>query len=113
MSTRNDRSRADDIIRHAREAVAMMGASTLPELEQNRMLQLALLHLIVIVGEAAHHLPAATLRQSPSVPWRNIVGMRNHLVHGYNSVRLEEVHRTIRYDMPSLIAALSGTADRY
>ena len=44
--------------------------------------------------------------QNPSVPWRQVVGMRNRLVHGYNSVDLDVLWDTIEDDLPPLVAEL-------
>jgi uncharacterized protein with HEPN domain len=42
----------------------------------------------------------------PSIPWSQIIGMRNRLIHGYDSVDLDVLWDTIDIDLPPLIAAL-------
>jgi len=46
---------------------------------------------VFIVGEAASRLPEEWKRQQPEVPWRNIVGLRNLLAHGYWVIDAEEL----------------------
>ncbi len=59
-----------------------------------------------IVGEAASRVGAETREAHPSFPWREIVGMRNRLVHAYFEIDLRLVWDTVRNDLPPLIARL-------
>jgi len=85
-------SRHDPIVRlrhmldHAREAVALAAGKTREEALSDRVLTLALTRLVEIVGEAASQVPPDTRAELPSTPWKKIVGMRHHLVHGYDYV---------------------------
>ncbi len=76
------------------------------DLRQNRMLQLALVHLLEIVGEAATRVSDAGQHRFPSIPWRKACGMRNRLVHGYDPIDLKVLWDTITDDLPPLIAGL-------
>ncbi len=53
------------------------------ELERSELLQVWFLHHLRIVGEAARAMPEEVRRLAPDVPWRQLVGMRHVLVHGY------------------------------
>jgi len=70
------------------------------------MLVLSLVKEIEIVGEAANQVSKATREQLPGIPWADIVGMRNRLVHAYFDINLEILWRTVQYDLPPLIAVL-------
>lgn len=59
-----------------------------------------------IVGEAASRLSADTVQRNPSIPWREIVGMRNRLVHAYFEIDLRLVRDTVVDDLPALISQL-------
>ena len=72
----------------------------------NRVLELALVRLIEIVGEAANRLPIEDQSRYPSIPWKEIVGMRNRLVHGYDAIDLDVLWDTLRIDLPKLIEEL-------
>ena len=77
--------------------------------------QAAVLHEITIVGEAVKRLSSDLRDARPNIPWRLISGMRDRLIHQYNTVDLEEVWKTVTDDLPVLIAdleALSSTPDR-
>jgi uncharacterized protein with HEPN domain len=93
---------------HAQEAVDMLGDRGVEQLRTNRMLQLALLQLIEIVGEAAARVPADVRQIYPSVPWQLAAGMRNRLIHGYDVVEFEIVYDTVKDDLPALVAQLDA-----
>ena len=106
MTQHDDLMRIRHMLDHAREAVEMQGGKPPEDLEQNRMLQLALVRLIEIVGEAATRVSDAGQKRYPSIPWRKACGMRNRLVHGYDRVDLKVLWDTITDDLPPLIAEL-------
>lgn len=91
---------------HAREAVTLMQGRSRADLNADRVLSLALVRLLEIVGEAANRLPRDVQDQYPAIPWAEIIGLRNRLIHGYGAIDLDIVYRIITADLPPLIAAL-------
>jgi uncharacterized protein with HEPN domain len=55
-----------------------------------------------IIGEAAKHIPAGTRREYPKIPWKEMAGMRDKLIHGYFGVNLEVVWKTVKERLPVL-----------
>ena len=55
-----------------------------------------------VIGEAANRLPDEFRDQYPRIPWNKIVGMRNVLIHEYDSIDLDRVWETIQKDIPEL-----------
>lgn len=70
--------------------------------------QSAVLHQLLVLGEAVKRLTPQFREACPSVPWALIAGMRDNLIHEYDSVDLDEVWRTATYDAPALLLALSA-----
>ncbi len=70
------------------------------------MLTLSLVRCIEVVGEAASQISPAFREAHPNIPWPQIIGMRNRLIHAYFDVDLDRVWDTITDDLPPLIAAL-------
>ena len=103
---KDDRLRVQHMLDAANEARMFAHGRTRSEFDQNRVLALALVKCIEIIGEAAARVSQAYRDQHPSVPWRSIIAMRNRLIHAYFDVDLDRVWDTITDDLPPLIAAL-------
>jgi uncharacterized protein with HEPN domain len=95
---------------HAREAVAMAKGKTRDDLQTDRMLNLALVRLLEIVGKAASRTPLDERAVHDEIPWAQIVGLRNRLIHGYDSVDFEILWQIVNRDLPKLIVALEQIA---
>jgi uncharacterized protein with HEPN domain len=90
----------------AREAVAFGAGKTAQDLKSDRVLSLALVKCIEIIGEAATKVTNETRAAYPQIPWADIVGTRHRLIHVYFDVDLERVCDTIALDLPPLIGSL-------
>jgi uncharacterized protein with HEPN domain len=106
MNEHDDRVRLRHMLDYAREAVALTQGRSREDLDQDRLLQLGLVRFIEIVGEAATRVTQETRSQYPHIPWPQITGMRNRLIHGYDSVDYDILWQTIKKDLPDLIAGL-------
>lgn len=99
-------------LRHMRdaavEALGFVGGRKRNDLDTNRMLVLALVKDIEIIGEAATNLSADCRNRYPQLPWADIIGMRNRLVHAYFEIDLDIVWEVVTNDLPSLVSELSG-----
>ncbi len=94
---------------HAVEAVKMIHGHARSDLDQDRKLNLALVRLVEIIGEAAAHVSEAERRRYSLIPWEDIVGMRNRVVHGYDEVDFDILWDVVELHLPPLIIEL-GTA---
>ncbi len=105
-------SRRDPIVplRHmldyAREAVEMARGCRREDLDTDRQLNLALVRLLEVVGEAAARVPPEERTRFERISWRDIVDFRNRLIHGYDDVNFDIVWSIIQTDLPPLIAEL-------
>lgn len=106
MCRYDDRASLKDMRDHAKEAVELLGNTSVNELKNRRVLELALRKLVEIVGEAASRISHTTQQRHTEFPWDKIVGMRNRLDHGYFDVSLEQLWKTINNDLPYVIKQL-------
>jgi uncharacterized protein with HEPN domain len=90
----------------AREAAQMAQGKSRPDLDANRQLNLSLVRLLEIVGEAASRVPVGERANYSSIPWMQIVGLRNRLIHGYDNVDFDILWEIVTQDLPPLIAEL-------
>jgi uncharacterized protein with HEPN domain len=101
----------DDIrIRHifdaANEAVSFVEGRCREDLDTDRKLILSLVRLLEIIGEAARGISQEFRDSHKNLPWKNMIGMRDRLIHGYFDVNLDVVWKTVTGDLPDLIAQL-------
>lgn len=106
MSRHDPYVRLGDMLDHAREALVFAQGKSRTDLDHDRLLTLALTRLLEVIGEAATGVPADVRSQHPQIPWSDIVGLRNRLIHGYHSVNLDLLWRVVTEDLPPLVAAL-------
>ncbi len=106
MSRHDDAVSLRQMLDHAREALVMIQPHTRADLDRDRMLTLALLQLAQIVGEAANRVSQATRECHVEIPWGQIIGLRNRLVHGYDSINFDILWQVLTVDLPALIVVL-------
>ena len=90
----------------AEEAVAAAASRTREDLEKDHIFALGLIKCVEIIGEAAARVSDEFRKAHPELPWAEIVGMRNRLVHVYFDIDLEQVWSTVKVDLPALIPQL-------
>ena len=106
MPRRDPRIALQQMRDHAHEAIDLMQGRRRADLESVRMLNLSLVRLLEIVGEAANRVPTDERERYPAIPWPGIVGLRNRLIHGYDEVDLDVVWQVVTADLPLLVAEL-------
>jgi uncharacterized protein with HEPN domain len=93
---------------HAREALALVEGKTRSDLDSDRMLNLALVRLLEIIGEAANRVPEQERVRHPQIPWPEIISLRHRLIHGYDAVDFDILWQIVTYDLAPLIADLEA-----
>jgi uncharacterized protein with HEPN domain len=108
MSRRDPITNLRHMLLHACEAVTFAEGETRADLDADRLLNLALVRLLEIIGEAASRVPKEECAKHPEIPWPQIVSLHNRLIHGYDSVDFDILWQIITVDLPPLIDALEA-----
>jgi uncharacterized protein with HEPN domain len=103
---KDDQIRLRHMLEAAKEALSFAQDETRASLEKDRKLELALVKSIEIIGEAAVKVTDKCRKDLPHIPWASIMGMRNRLIHAYFDLDRDILWKTIREDLPSLVAEL-------
>jgi len=77
-------------------------------LAANTEKQDAILRRITIIGEATKRLSKDFRAQHPTIPWKEIAGMRDVITHNYDEVDLDEVWTVINENLPQLLAYIES-----
>lgn len=101
-----DQQSIQDIWNAAQEILSFTVDMDYDTLKADRRTQAAVLCEMVVLGEAANRLSPEFRAKHSTVPWRDIIGMRNILAHQYDKVDSDVVWDVIRQDIPELIALL-------
>ncbi|MBR7024363.1 MAG: DUF86 domain-containing protein [Bacteroidales bacterium] len=97
-----DRGRLEHILECINNINEFAEGKTFEQIEGDKMCYFAIVYQLVIIGEAANMLTKDFREARPQTPWREIVNMRNFIVHGYNVVDKNEVWSVIQDDLQPL-----------
>jgi uncharacterized protein with HEPN domain len=96
-----------DIARAAELISQFVGALSKEQFLSDLKTQSAVLHQLTVLGEAMKRLSPSFRTDHPILPWSLMAGMRDHLIHGYDVVDLEEVWNTARNDIPDVLTKIT------
>jgi uncharacterized protein with HEPN domain len=103
---KDDWVRLSHMLDAGHEVLSFTKGRTRTDLDADRMLVLALIKDIEIIGEAANQINETTRDELRTIPWANIIGMRHRLVHAYFDINLDVLWQTLQDDIPSLITLI-------
>jgi uncharacterized protein with HEPN domain len=99
-----------DILKAARLAIEFKGSADKAAFLADAKTQSAVLHQLLVIGEAVKRLSPEFRAAHSEVPWRLIAGARDKLIHFYAGVDLEEVWKMVTSDLPELIRLIEPLA---
>lgn len=106
--TPSDEVRLRHMLDAARKAVKYTKGVSREDFASDEIKVLAMTRLIEIIGAAAKSISEETKMQSPEIPWKEIAGTRDRLIHGYFNVDLDILWQILTDDLPTLIGNLES-----
>ena len=106
-SMRRERLYLEDILTAADAIAEFTYAQNLESFETNLMLRSAVVHQLTVIGEAVAHLSEGLRGRHPEIPWTDIKGFRNIIVHNYFGIDWAEVWRSATARVPVLRAQVA------
>lgn len=108
MNADQDRLRLRHMLDAAEKIVAFSKGLSLADFHGDEKLQLAIIRLLEIMGEAANSLSDDLKENHREIPWPQITATRNRLIHGYFDVDLDVVWKIVTTDIPALVQHLQA-----
>jgi uncharacterized protein with HEPN domain len=101
-----DREFLLDILEAAKLALSYVGKKSKEEFLKDTQCQDAVIRRFEIIGEASRRISGEAQSEFPDLPWGEMIGMRNVMIHEYDDVDIVIVWKTVKSDLPKLIDAL-------
>jgi uncharacterized protein with HEPN domain len=92
----------EDIVDAMEKAEILLKGVTYDQFESDFRINFAVVRALEIVGEATKRLPMTLRDQYPNIPWKQMAGMRDRIIHGYDTVDLEIVWDVVKQDIPQI-----------
>jgi uncharacterized protein with HEPN domain len=102
MARRDDRVTLQRMLDSTDRALSLAESRSRRGLDEDWVAVLALMQLLQILGEGARRLSEPLRQQYREVPWSQIIGLRNRLIHGYDTVDLDRLWQVVSVDLPQL-----------
>jgi len=103
---REIRDYLNDLVEAAERAIEFTEAMTYKGFSKDEKTVYAVVRAIEVMGEAVKNIPGEVRDAYPAIPWREMAGMRDKLIHEYFGVDRSIVWQTVREDIPQLLPLL-------
>jgi uncharacterized protein with HEPN domain len=111
MSDRTDRDLLGDILEALRRAQAYSAGQHYEQFLEDTKTQDAVIRTLEIVGEATKRLSPSPREAHPEIPWKNMAGMRDKLIHDYFGINIDIVWEIVRDELPSLASQVTAVVE--
>ncbi|MBF0607565.1 MAG: DUF86 domain-containing protein [Magnetococcales bacterium] len=102
MTGREYRDYINDIAEAVDDAVSFVEGMTYREFQRDKKTIYAVVRTIEIIGEASKHIPKSVKDKAPKIPWSEMKGMRNKIIHEYFGINIRVIWDTVKQYLPKL-----------
>ena len=106
MAQASDRDRLRHMLDFAEKARELSKDRKRGDLDTDEMFALAMARLLEVIGEAASRVSQTFQGRHPEIPWKLIIGLRNRLIHGYDTIDPDITWQILTKDLSPLIESL-------
>jgi uncharacterized protein with HEPN domain len=111
MSRHNDQVPLQHMIDYIKQGIALSADKSRDDLDTNVLFELAMVRVVEVIGEAAARVSDEFQGQHPEIPWRQIIGVRNRLIHGYDQIHKDVLWKILKSDLPELLPKIERTLE--
>ena len=111
MQKQRDSAFLKDIFIAAKEAVSFIKGISENQFQKDSLRKSAVIRQLEIIGEAANRISEEFKEKHSQIPWAEMMGMRNRLIHGYDDIDLTIVWRVVYKELPLLINGIKSLLD--
>jgi uncharacterized protein with HEPN domain len=102
VKQRDYRDFLNDILVSIDEILEFTKNATFEDFKNNRMMKYSVIRCLEVIGEASSKIPPSVQNKYNQVPWKDIVAMRNKVIHEYFGVDTDILWQTVKEDIPAL-----------
>jgi uncharacterized protein with HEPN domain len=112
MTRRSDDVLFADMLDSARVAVRHSTGRTRADFDSDELYALAMARLVSVIGEAASRVSEAGRNRAPQIPWQQVIGTRNRLIHAYATVNFDILWGIVSNEPPAMVGELERVLSR-
>jgi uncharacterized protein with HEPN domain len=100
-------------LEHIRQAMSFLleHVHAKKDMERDAVLKFAVERNFSVIGEAAKRVPESIRKKNPQIPWKEMAGMRDMIIHKYDDIDIDEVWGTIKRDIPDALEKINRLLD--
>ncbi|MEM4616680.1 MAG: DUF86 domain-containing protein [Archaeoglobaceae archaeon] len=92
----------EDIVEAMKDAMSFVEGMDYEDFAKDKRTAYAVIRAIEIIGEAVKKVPISVRKRYPEIPWKEMAGMRDKVIHEYFGVDLRIIWKTVKEDIPNL-----------
>jgi uncharacterized protein with HEPN domain len=111
-SKRRDPDYCSDVLEAMQRIMTYTGGVSYEQFMADRRTQDAVVRNIEVIGEAVKRLSSSLKRQHPAIPWKDMAGMRDKVIHDYFGINYDIVWTVASEEIPRLLSSISGVLQK-